>query len=91
MHAARMVQVFDFSEPSITEHLRFDDGDWKVGRGVPAQTAEIIDLDGKVKTILHPGNASDSGKYSKCRRFMNVLTRMLLRSPGHDGFQYRVA
>lgn len=71
MLAARMVQTFDFSEPSITERLRFDDQDFDVG--LPVQTpndqaqgtAEIIDLDNQIKTILHPGNASDSGEL-KC-------------------------
>lgn len=69
MLAARLVQTFDFSEPAITKRLRFDDGDFGVGAPVQTPngrargTVEIIDLDDKVKTILHPGNASDSGEW----------------------------
>lgn len=69
MLAARMVQMFHFSGPSVTQRLRFDDGDWNV-RPEPARPSkervyggvDIIDLDGKVKTVVHPGNASDCGK-----------------------------
>lgn len=63
MLAARMVQTFDFSEPQLTQRLRFDDGDWQVGRPAPVVTkVDVIDLDGEVKSITHPGNASDRGK-----------------------------
>lgn len=70
MLAARMVQTFDFSEPSITQRLRFEDGDWDVGPGAAQPSrgrvrgrVDIIDLDDKVKRILHPGNASDRGRF----------------------------
>lgn len=68
MLAARMVQLFDFSEPALTERLGFEDGDFAVGAPVKTPherasgTVDIIDLDGTVKTILHPGNASDVGE-----------------------------
>lgn len=68
MLAARMVQTFDFSEPHLTERLRFEDGDWDVGRRIHHSAPEsdgfinIIDLDGKTRSIIHPGNASDHGK-----------------------------
>lgn len=72
MLAARMVQTFDFTEPHLTERLRFDDGDWAVGRPAPVgwdddnnikNGVDIIDLDGAVRRIVHPGNASDHGKH----------------------------
>lgn len=67
MLAARMVQTFDFSEPCLTRRLRFEDGDWDVGcrAQLPAHESglvDIIDLDGKTRSIIFPGNASDSGK-----------------------------
>lgn len=70
MLAARMVQTFDFTEPHLTERLRFGDGDWAVGRPAAAgcdnnihNGVDIIDLDGAVRRIVHPGNASDHGKH----------------------------
>lgn len=68
MLATRLIQTFDFSEPVITEKLAFDDGDFDVGPPAKlpndraAGTIEIIDLDDTVRTILHPGNASDRGE-----------------------------
>jgi len=59
--AVRLIQTFDFSEQSITERLRFEDDDWKVGRAMPGKMVDIIDLDGRVKSIVHPDNGSDSG------------------------------
>ena len=61
MLAARVIQTFDFADISIAEKLSFEDDDFKVLSPVEAQTVEIIDLDGKVRAILHPGNKSDSG------------------------------
>lgn len=67
MLAARMVQTFDFSEPRLTQRLRFEDADWDVGHPAPVLTkVDIIDLDGEVKSIVHPGNASDRGKDPPC-------------------------
>lgn len=68
MLAARMVQTFDLTGMHITQRVRFEDGDWDVGRPVAfaSQSMEgkvdIIDLNGAVKTIVHPGNASDCGE-----------------------------
>lgn len=73
MLAARMVQIFDFSGPLVTERLQFDDGDFDVGSPVETPnaqasgTSKIIDLDNKVKTIVHPGNASDRGELKSPR------------------------
>lgn len=70
MLAARMVHTFDFSEPHLTERLRFDDGDWAVGRPAAPPPAldggvDIVDLDGTVRRIVHPGNASDHGTQTR--------------------------
>lgn len=68
MLAGRMVQTFEFTEPHLTKRLRFEDGDWDVGQRVDLVThgggglVDIIDLDGKIRRIIHPGNASDHGK-----------------------------
>lgn len=70
MLAARLVQEFDFTEPHLTKRLSFDDGDWDVGRRVEVSSpgregrVNIVDLDGRTKSIIHPGNASDHGKRS---------------------------
>lgn len=61
MLAARMVQTFDFSNTHLTERLSFRDDDFQLLRPVEAETIEIIDLDGKLKPILYPGNESDHG------------------------------
>lgn len=72
MLAAQMVQTFHFTEPCLTTRSRFEDGDWDVGRRIhPAghegeETVDIIDLDGNIRSILHPGNASDQGKTRLC-------------------------
>ncbi|KAK7558996.1 cytochrome P450 [Phyllosticta citricarpa] len=60
--ASRMVQTFDFSEPMITERLQFDDADFELRSPKPERSVDIIDLDGKVYRIIHPGNGSDRGK-----------------------------
>lgn len=68
MLAARMVQTFDFSQPCLTKRLQFEQGDWDVGKRIhlAADNADglvqIIDLDGTIRSITHPGNASDHGK-----------------------------
>lgn len=68
MLGARMVQTFDFTEPHLTKRLRFEEGDWHVGGRIhhSAPVGEglvnIIDLDGSIRSIIHPGNASDHGK-----------------------------
>lgn len=73
MLAVYMVQTFDFSDPCITERLAFEDEDWtvrspvKLHAGVGDGRVDIIDLDGTVKRILHPGNKSDSGKFTGLR------------------------
>ncbi|KAK8196963.1 cytochrome P450 [Phyllosticta capitalensis] len=59
--ATRMVQTFDFADPMITERLRFDDPDFIVRKPMPEKTVDIIDLDGKVYRVIHPGNGSDQG------------------------------
>lgn len=61
MLAARMFQTFDFSEPSVNKRLSFSDGDFELHEPVKAETVDIIDLDGQIRTILYPGNASDTG------------------------------
>ena len=65
MLAARMIQTFDFSDFSVTEHLPFEDGDFDVRNPVPAPVpkVDVIDLDGKVKSIIHPRNRSDHGQW----------------------------
>lgn len=68
MLATRMVQTFNFSQPYLTKRLHFEQGDWDVGKRIH-QAAEdddglvqIIDLDGTIRSIIHPGNASDHGE-----------------------------
>lgn len=59
--AARLIQTFDFAKVSVTERLKFSDSDFCIrGAAVPIKV-EIIDLDGQVKEIIHPGNKSDRG------------------------------
>ncbi|KAK8175091.1 cytochrome P450 [Phyllosticta citrichinensis] len=60
--ATRMVQTFNFSEPMVTERLRFGDADFELRSPKPERNVDIIDLDGKVYRIIHPGNGSDRGK-----------------------------
>lgn len=68
MLAARMVQTFDFSQPCLTKRLHFEQGDWDVGRRIHLAAdsdngfGQIIDLDGTIRSIIHPGNASDHGE-----------------------------
>lgn len=71
MLAARLIQTFDFSEPRLTTRLRVDNvDDFAVGppclssssSSSSPHTVEIVDLDGSVRSILHPGNASDRGE-----------------------------
>lgn len=70
MLATRMVQTFDFSQPCLTERLQFEQGDWDVGKRIRLAAdkdddlAQIIDLDGTIRSIIHPGNASDHGESS---------------------------
>lgn len=88
MLAASMIQMFDFSEPHLTKRLAFDDGDWVVGDhvGSPGEV-QIVDLDGQIKAIVHPGNASDVGKLAICAiRLRLDLTPH--RSTGYDGRKY---
>lgn len=61
MLAARLMQTFNFAEPEIRERLSFTDNDFEVLGPARGQAVEIIDLDGVVKTMIHPGNASDTG------------------------------
>ncbi|KXT03632.1 hypothetical protein AC579_1594 [Pseudocercospora musae] len=61
MLAARMIKTFEFSDAFISEKLSFKDPDFEVHRPVEAGKAKIIDLDGKVTEVLHPGNKSDQG------------------------------
>lgn len=89
-----MVQTFDFTEPYLTKRLRFEDGDWDVGRRAKLAAHEgegvidIIDLDGNIRRIVYPGNASDHGKRNPgvCVRESVILT--WYRNSGHDGGQY---
>jgi hypothetical protein len=67
MLAARLVQRFDFSEPGVSRRLKFGDDDWKVGGPATPERVDIIDLDGKIRSIVHPGNGSDSGELSPLR------------------------
>lgn len=68
MLAARMVQTFNFSQPHLTNRLRFEQGDWDVGKRIHLAAddddgpVQIIDLDGTIRSIIHPGNASDHGE-----------------------------
>lgn len=68
MLAARMVQTFNFSQPYLTKRLRFEQGDWDVGKRIYLAAhdddglVQIIDLDGTIRSIIHPGNASDHGE-----------------------------
>lgn len=61
MLAARMIQTFDFSDFSIPEKLSFQDHDFQILKPAMGQRLDIIDLDGQVKSIIHPGNKSDKG------------------------------
>lgn len=76
MLAARMVQTFDFSQPCLTTRLQFEQGDWDVGKrihlaaGKDDGLVQIIDLDGTIRTIVHPGNGSDHGK--SIQRFTSI-------------------
>lgn len=62
MLAARMIQTFDFSGAYICEKLGFRDPDFELHKPIfKAESSNIIDLDGSVKEIMHPGNKSDRG------------------------------
>lgn len=65
-----MIQSFTFTTPHLTTRLRFHDSDWAVGAPQPAHTIDIIDLDGGLVPMLHPGYGSDVGK--SLRLFFDV-------------------
>ncbi|KAF2092706.1 cytochrome P450 [Rhizodiscina lignyota] len=61
MIAVNMIRNFDFSDWSISKHLPYEADDFEVLGPASPEYSEIIDLDGSIKKIIHPGNMSDYG------------------------------
>lgn len=62
MLATRMIKQYDFSDLHISQHLPFESDDFEVLGPAEAQYLEIIDLDESHKTIIYPGNWSNTGQ-----------------------------
>lgn len=61
MLAARMIQKFDFSAFATTEKLSVTDDAFEVHCLKSSDCVEIIDVDGQILSIAHPGNKSTQG------------------------------
>lgn len=72
MIAVNMIRSFDFSDWSISEHLQYEADDFHVHGPASVEQCEIIDLDGKVKSIIHPGNMSDYGEQSRHQQIVEL-------------------